>query len=285
MKWIDTHCHLDADEFDADREAVVTRARAAGVPMMVLPSVHVAGFAKTAQVARQYGLAYALGLHPLWLDQAKEEHIEVLRAAVQSALADPHFVAIGEMGLDFFVPGLDVARQEWFYREQLKVARDFDLPVLLHVRRSADALLKHVRRIAPAGGIAHAFNGSLQQAQTFVARGFCLGFGGAMTYDGSRRIRSLAATLPDHAWVLETDAPDIQPQWLRVDGQALRNEPAELPRIAQMLTQLRHKSMAALALQNQENAWRVLPRLKGLMQSGFLATSSSAVFPPLQGEG
>ncbi len=265
--WVDTHCHLDADEFDADRDAVVARARAAGVTMMVLPSVHVAGFAKTAQVAKHYGVAYALGLHPLWLEHAQDDHIEALRSAVRAALTDPHFVAVGEIGLDFFVPDVDVARQEWFYREQLKVAREFQLPVLLHVRRSADALLKHLRRIEVPGGIAHAFNGSSEQAQAFIERGFCLGFGGAMTYEGSKRIRRLAATLPDTAWVLETDAPDIPPQWLRVDGQPQRNEPAELPRMAQTLAQLRQTSLEALAQRNLDNTLAALPRLSALVSS------------------
>lgn len=265
LPWIDTHCHLDADEFDTDRDAVLARARAAGVSMLVLPGVHVAGFAKTAQLARQYGLAYALGLHPLWLEHAHEQHIEVLRSAVGAAMSDPHFVAVGEIGLDFFVPGFDRERQEWFYREQLKVARDFNLPVIVHVRRSADALLKHLRRIEVPGGIAHAFNGSSQQAQAFVERGFCLGFGGAMTYEGSQRIRRLAATVPDTAWVLETDAPDIPPHWLRVDGTALRNEPAELPRIAQVLAQLRQTMVEALAQRNRDNARAALPRLSALL--------------------
>lgn len=263
--WIDTHCHLDADEFDADRTAVVARAREAGVSMMVLPSVHVPGFAKTAQVAQQYGLAYALGLHPLWLAHAQEDHIDALRSAVRAALSDPHFVAVGEIGLDFFVPGLDVARQEWFYSEQLKVAREFQVPVLLHVRRSADALLKHLRRIEVPGGIAHAFNGSSEQAQAFIERGFCLGFGGAMTYDGSKRIRRLAATLPDTAWVLETDAPDIPSQWLRIDGQPQRNEPAQLPRIAQTLAQLRQTSLEIVVQRNHANALAALPRLAALV--------------------
>src|SRR5262249_48515061 len=145
--WIDTHCHLDAEEFDADRDAVVARARAAGVSMMVIPPGHVDHFAKASQVAHHYGFAYALGLHPLWIDRAVEQHIDVLRSAVASALTDARFVAIGEIGLDFFVAGLDRVRQEWFYREQLRVARDFDLPVIVHVRRSADVLLKHLRRI------------------------------------------------------------------------------------------------------------------------------------------
>ena len=266
--WIDTHCHLDADEFDADRDAVVARAREAGVSMVVMPSGHADGFAKAAQVAGQFGFAYALGLHPLWLDRALPAHVDRLRDAVRVALGDPRFVAVGEIGLDFFVPGLDVARQEWFYREQLKVAREHALPVILHVRRSADVLLKHLRRIEVPGGIAHAFNGSEQQAMAFVDRGFKLGFGGAMTYDGSTRIRRLASTLPDHAWVLETDAPDIAPQWLRVNGEVQRNAPGELPRIALVMSELRQVPLEPLAEQNRANAHVALPRLEALMSMG-----------------
>jgi TatD DNase family protein len=259
--WIDTHCHLDADEFDADRDAVVARARAVGVTMQVLPAAHVSHFAKTVAVARQYGLAYALGIHPLWVAQSDEADIERLREVVRAALADPRFVAIGEIGLDFYVEGLDRERQQWFYREQLKVAREFGLPAILHVRRSADALLRELGRVDVPGGVAHAFNGSEDQAGRFVARGFKLGFGGAMTYDGSLRIRRHAATLPDTGWVLETDAPDIPPQWFR-DGRAvLRNEPGELPRMSEVMAQLRGVELDALARQNEANARTALPRL------------------------
>jgi len=265
--WIDTHCHLDADEFDPDRDAVVSRARLAGVSMMVIPPGHVDHFQKAARVAHTYRFAYALGLHPLWIERAAEGHIDLLRAAVAAARSDPRFVAIGEIGLDFFVAGLDRARQEWFYREQLLVARDFDLPVILHVRRSADALLKHLRRIEVCGGIAHAFNGSEQQARQFIERGFRLGFGGAMTYAGSLRIRRFAAELPDEAIVLETDAPDIPPAWLRDSGSALRNEPGELPRIAGTMMELRGIGSADLAQRNRINACAALPRLARLLEA------------------
>lgn len=266
--WIDTHCHLDADVFDADRDAVVARARAAGVSMMVLPNGHVDWFAKAAQIAEQYELTYALGLHPLWIEQALEQHIDVLRQTVDRARADVRFVAVGEIGLDFFEAGLDVPRQEWFYREQLRIAREFGLPVIVHVRRSADLLLKHLRQIEVPGGIVHAFNGSEQQAAAFVARGFKLGFGGAMTYEGSKRIRRLAATLPEHAWVLETDAPDIPPQWRRTGGQAQRNEPGELPRIAAPMSALRGVPLDELAARNRANVCEALPRLRALLEPG-----------------
>jgi TatD DNase family protein len=263
--WIDTHCHLDADEFEADRAAVVARARARGVSMIVIPPGHVDHFDGTTAVAHAHGFAYALGLHPLWIDRATEDHIEVLRERARAAKHDARFVAIGEIGLDFFVPGLDRARQEWFYREQLRVAHDLELPVILHVRRSADVLLKHLRRIEVPGGIAHAFNGSPQQAGLFIDRGFRLGFGGAMTYAGSSRIRRFAAELPEEAIVLETDAPDIPPAWLRTEAGPQRNEPGELPRIAESMAELRGIGLEALAALNRRNAVAALPRLGALL--------------------
>jgi TatD DNase family protein len=144
-------------------------------------------------------------------------------------------IAVGEIGLDHFVSGIDRTVQERFYVAQLKLARRFGLPVILHVRRAVDAIIKQLRRIEVPGGIAHAFNGSRQQADTLIAMGFRLGFGGAMTYDGSRRIRGLAASLPLESLVLETDAPDMAPAWAR--GQ--RNEPANLARFADVLAELR----------------------------------------------
>ncbi len=265
VMWIDTHCHLDAEAFDADRDAVVARARAAGVSMMVLPAAHVDHFEDVARLAHRYGLAYALGIHPLWIDRSEEAHIARLRAAVAAARDDPRLVAVGEIGLDFHVPGGAVERQQWFYREQLRVARDFGLPVILHVRRSADALLKFLGRIGTAGGIVHAFNGSEDQAERLRRFSLRLGFGGAMTYDGSLRIRRLAAASPADGWVLETDAPDIPPQWMRQAGGTLRNEPAELPRMAQVLAQLRGTDLTQLAQQNRSNALAALPRLAPLL--------------------
>ena len=263
--WIDTHCHLDADAFDADRDAVLARARAAGVSMMVIPAVEVAGFETVVKLAHRHGYAYALGIHPLYTPQAPEGDIERLREALAAARDDPRLVAVGEIGLDYFVEGLDRERQEWFYAQQLKLAREFRLPVILHVRRSADGLLKYLNRHEDIGGIAHAFNGSEDQALRLLARGLKLGYGGAMTYDGSLRIRQLAATLPDDAWVLETDAPDIPPQWRRKDGESLRNEPGDLPAMAQVMAQLRNAPLAEVALANRRNACAALPRLAALL--------------------
>ena len=268
--WIDTHCHLDAPEFDADRDAVLARARAAGVHMQVLPAVMASNFDVVRELAHAHGLAYALGLHPLYVGQAADEDLDRLDAALQTHRDDPRLVAVGEIGLDHFVPGLDLARQERFYTAQLALARRHGLPVILHVRRSADGLLKGLRRCEVPGGIAHAFNASAVQAQAFVQRGFRLGFGGAMTFDRALNIRQLARELPAHSLVLETDAPDIPPHWLyrsaaeRAAGLHSRNEPAELPRIAQTLAGLRGWTLEATAAQTSLNACAALPRLADL---------------------
>ena len=268
--WIDTHCHLDAPEFDADRPAVLARARAAGVRLQVVPAVMASQFDAVRLLAHGHGLAYALGIHPLFVDRAADDDLDRLAEALARHRDDPRLVAVGEIGLDYFVPGLDAARQERFYTAQLKLAREHGLPVILHVRRSADGLLKGLRRIAVAGGIAHAFNASRVQADLFVDMGFRLGFGGAMTFDRALQIRRLAVDLPASALVLETDAPDIPPHWIyrtaaqRAAGEAGRNEPAELPRIAATLAALRGWTINETAAQTRVNALAALPRLAGL---------------------
>ncbi|WP_298213282.1 TatD family hydrolase [Acidovorax sp.] len=269
--WIDTHCHLDAPEFDADRSAVRSQAAAQGVAHCVIPAVERSNWDTVRLLAHQHGDSYALGVHPLYTGRADDGDLALLEQMLQQHHADPRLVAIGEIGLDYFVPGLDPVRQERFYRAQLQLARRWDLPVILHVRRSADKLLKGLRDVPVRGGIAHAFNGSLQQAQAFVGMGFKLGFGGALTYDRALQLRRLAAELPADALVLETDAPDIPPHWLyttaerRAQGQPQgRNAPAELPRIAQVLADLRGMPLAALAEQTAANALQALPRLAAL---------------------
>lgn len=277
--WIDTHCHLDASEFDADRAEVIARARAAGVGLIVVPAVTPADFEPARQAARQCDGAYALGIHPLFVRQAGDDAIDRLRQALQLHRDDPRLVAIGEIGLDHFVPGLQDeasrALQERFYAAQLALSLEFGLPVILHVRRSADHLLKHLRRLKSQGhrvpgGIAHAFNGSAQQAQAFVDLGFKLGFGGAMTFDRALQIRRLAVDLPADAIVLETDAPDIPPHWLyvqekdRARGITSRNEPGELPRIAQTLADLRGWTTEQTRAITAANALQALPRLAAL---------------------
>jgi TatD DNase family protein len=269
--WIDTHCHLDAAEFSHDRAAVRARAAEQGVGHCVLPAVEVANFAAVRDLAHEGGDSYALGIHPLCTGRAGDDDLRRLDEALAAARDDPRLVAVGEIGLDYFVPGLDGERQELFYREQLVLARRHGLPVIVHVRRSADQLLKHLRH-AGVTGIAHAFNGSAQQAQEFVKLGFKLGFGGTVTFDRALQIRRLAVELPLSAIVLETDSPDIPPHWLyrtaeqRADGEPQgRNEPGELPRIAQVMAQLRGIDAEELAQATRRNAIEALPKLGPLI--------------------
>ena len=271
--WIDTHCHLDAAEFSSDRSEVVMRAQEAGVKMQVIPAVRAQDFETVRAMAHEYGLAYALGIHPLYTPQACPDDLFQLEQALHRWRDDPRLVAVGEIGLDHLVPELDQSVQERFYHAQLKLAQRANLPVILHVRRSADALLAGLRRHTVVGGIAHAFYGSEVQAQHFVQRGFALGFGGAMSHERALQIRHLAATLPATALVLETDAPDIPPQWLyrtaqqRALGQPHeRNEPAQLPRIAQTLAALRGVSLEAVRHLTAVNALAALPRLRALCE-------------------
>jgi TatD DNase family protein len=251
---IDTHCHLDAAEFDADRAAVLAAARAGGVKMLVVPSVERANFAAVASLARaEPDVAPAFGIHPMYVDRAEDEDLGALVSQIERTSP----VAVGEIGLDRFVEARDDARQERYFVAQLELARRFDLPVLLHVRRAVDQVLYHLRRQRVAGGIAHAFNGSAQQAAEFIKLGFKLGVGGTATFSGSTRVRGLVRDLPQNAIVLETDAPDIPPAWL---GGA-RNAPAELPRIAAVVAELRGTTAGAVADFTTANACAVLPRL------------------------
>ncbi|MFA5663333.1 TatD family hydrolase [Castellaniella sp.] len=276
---IDTHCHLDAGAFAADRPLVLGRARRAGVRAIVVPAVAVANFEAVQRLAHATpGVGYALGIHPLYVAQASEGDLDRLQQCLQAACQDPKLLAMGEIGLDFYAPGhADAphrARQERFFVRQLQLAAAHDLPVLLHGRKAQDRLLKYLRQVSGVRGIAHAFNGSFQQAQQFMARGFALGMGGALTYSRALQIRRLASQLPLSALVLETDAPDMPPAWLGGPGAAAtarpRNEPAELAGIAHTLAQLRGLDTADVARECARNALRVLPRLQALLATESL---------------
>ena len=277
--WIDTHCHWDAPEFDPDRDPLREAARAVGVAHCVIPAIGRMDWETVRELAHRWGDSYALGIHPLYTGSAHESDIDALAQMLEAHRDDPRLVAIGEIGLDFFVEGLDADRQTWFYQEQLKLARRFDLPVIVHVRKSSDQLLKALRQWPVRGGIAHAFNGSLQQAQQFVERGFALGFGGALTYDRALHLRRLLQTVPMESVVIETDAPDIPPYWLYTTAEQRaqgvpqgRNQPAEIPRIAQVLQEIRSQRLPGKREQLQDwkqittaNACRALPKLGALL--------------------
>lgn len=274
--WIDTHVHLDefshhggAAHADAERR----RAAQAGVAHCVLPAVECANFAAVRQLAERHGDSYALGIHPLFTRQAGEVDLQALADELAQRADDPRLVAIGEIGLDYFDRTLDDDRQQHIWREQLRLARRHDLPVIVHSRRSVDQVLKGLRELPVRGGIAHAFNGSEQQARILIDMGFKLGFGGAATFERAHQIRRLAASVPLEAIVVETDAPDIPPHWLyvtaaeRAAGQPqARNSPAELPRIGAVLAGLRGLAPEELARASRDNACAALPRLAALLE-------------------
>ncbi len=266
MMLIDTHCHLDAAAFDADRDAVAGQAMQKGICGIVIPAVARDNFDNViALCARHENCAYALGIHPMYVDASRLEDLEILEQYVRDN--DP--VAIGEIGLYYFLTTprdnpVNIERQQTFYVEQLKIARHYQLPVILHVRNSIDEILKQLRKYKLTGGIAHAFNGSFQQAQQFMDLGFKLGFGGAMTYSRALKIRELAAKLPLEAIVLETDAPDIPPEWV---GKGGRNSPLELPKIAQILAELKQLNVSQVVDITSANALKVLPKIADLCTS------------------
>lgn len=269
--WVDTHCHLDAPEFTSTLSKIIDDAVNQGVKAILLPTVKVADCNHIRELAKLYGnqipgLVYTLGIHPLYINQAKEEDIAILKNQIEKSLNDPRFVGIGEIGLDYFVEGLDPQRQEYFFCAQLDLAEQFELPVILHVRRSQDAILKALRSRKVPGGIAHAFNGSFQQAEQFIGLGFKLGFGGAATYERALQIRRLLKELPLDSIVTETDAPDIPPAWLRgvKKGNSKEstsfNSPAFLPRIAKELASIRGISDEVFSVVTWGNAMQAIPR-------------------------
>jgi TatD DNase family protein len=275
--WIDSHCHLDASEFAGTSLQLANAAVALGVQAIVIPAVHASLFAQVEQLALAHpACVFSLGIHPMYVPRSDESDLQKLRVRIAQLMEQDSetqlakkLVAIGEIGLDYFVPELNQAplkeKQEFFYQEQLKIAKEFDLPVLLHVRRSQDQILKQLRRFKVQGGIAHAFNGSEQQAMHFVNLNFCLGFGGAMTYTRALQIRRLAQHLPLSALVLETDAPDISPSWLHPEI----NRPDQVPAIGNVLAQLRAMTHTDVASATSANVRRVLPRLDAYLNSSL----------------
>jgi len=269
--WVDTHCHLDAPELLANLPSILAEASQKGVQAILLPSVQASDFDHVKEIAHQYskqipGLVYTLGIHPLYIQKAKESDLQALQEAIEVNLEDPRFVGIGEIGLDYFVEGLDPQRQAFFFQGQLDLAQQYQLPVVLHVRRSQDAILKALRQRSIPGGIAHAFNGSFQQAEQFIGMNFKLGFGGAATYTRALQIRRLLKELPLDSIVTETDAPDIPPAWLRDEGLEF-NSPSYLPRIASELADIRGIGHDQFALAMMQNASQALPRWSSFLTS------------------
>lgn len=251
MKLIDTHCHLDVDDFDIDRSVILEQCHVAGITRIVVPAIHAAGWGKLLKLCNQETALYpALGLHPVYIDSHRDTDL----TALEEKLAVENPLAVGEIGLDYFLTELDPKRQQEIFEAQLQIAREAGLPVILHVRKAHDQVLAALRRIRVAGGIVHAFNGSLQQAQQYLDLDFKLGFGGTLTYERSRKIRQLAHDLPIEAIVLETDAPDMVVSQHRGE----RNSPEYLPEILAALVEIRQEDASSLEEQTTLNACKVL---------------------------
>jgi len=251
MELIDTHCHIDLPVFDADRSEILTRCRASGISRIVVPGVAAKTWGRLQEIcATTPGLYASFGLHPIYLEQHGSEDVDALQQQIQQHRP----VAVGEIGLDFYLAELDRKRQQALFEDQLAVAAHNQLPVLLHVRKSHDAVLACLRRSAVQGGICHAFNGSLQQAGNYLELGFKLGFGGMLTYERSHKLQRLAKQLPLEAIVLETDAPDMT----GASHQGQRNSPEYLPECLQALAAIRGEDADDIAAQTTANAEGVL---------------------------
>lgn len=250
MQLIDSHCHLDAEEFDPDRTAVIARAQAVGVQAQVVPAVTAASWPKLRAVcAAAPGLYPAYGLHPLFLDQHRPEHLPLLGEWIERERP----CAIGECGLDFFVDGLDEAEQQRYFVGQLQLARDCDLPLIVHARRAVDAVILAIRKVGRVRGVVHSFAGSAEQAAQLRSLDFLIGLGGPVTYARAQRLRRLAATVPLQQLLLETDAPDQPDAAIRGE----RNEPARLRTVLDTIAELRDVSADSIAAQTTANARRL----------------------------
>ncbi|NNJ94498.1 MAG: TatD family hydrolase [Halobacteria archaeon] len=251
MELIDSHCHLDLPAFDADRAAVIARSRASGVSGFVVPGVQASGWEPLWQLSRQVPDLYpAFGLHPVYLEQHDPDDVALL----ETMLAGRRPVAIGEIGLDLHVRGLDPDRQQALFEAQLAIARSAELPVILHVLKAHDRVLSTLQRIRVSGGIVHAFNGSLQQAQRYIELGFSFGFGGMLTFERSSKLRALARELPLASIVLETDAPDMTVMQHRGE----RNSPEYLPYCLAALAGVRDTDPDAIARATTQNVRALL---------------------------
>lgn len=279
IQFIDTHSHLQVERLDGHRAQWLAQAREAGLENILLCAGAPEDWERTLSTAHEWGLGAMLGIHPLWLDSTTPAELVGLRELAASLLDDPHFIGLGEVGLDGFEPGLDQHKAEQVFLEELKIARNLDLPLSIHVRRTASKTLGLLRRVygspgktgfQPVRGAVHAFNGSDAEREAFLAFGLVLGFGGACTYDGSKRIRRHLSELADGAWVLETDAPDMPPSSRRdafaLGHSTLDTRPADILEAARTAAQLRGTTLAAAAASARAAAIAAFPRLETLLR-------------------
>jgi len=251
MDITDTHCHLDVAEFDLDRDDVLSRCHSLGVSKIIIPAIQSSTWSNVLDLCKsRTGLYPALGLHPVFIEQHNSSDLVKLEKLLETVSP----VAIGEIGLDFFIKHLDRQQQIDLFVAQLNIAKSHNLPVILHVRKAHDQVLQFLKKIKVKGGFCHAFNGSIQQAEQYIELGFKLGFGGTLTYENSTKIHNLAKMLPLESIVLETDAPDMVVESHR--GQ--RNSPEYITDSLSALSNLRCEDINVVAKQTSENANAVI---------------------------
>lgn len=250
LELTDSHAHIDDASFDGDREAMFARAREHGVQHMVVPAIDHESWSRIAAICNVHPQALpAYGMHPIYIDRHRPEHLD----ALVTQLKNERSVAVGEIGLDYFLPELNVERQREYFQAQLRIARDFDLPAIVHARRAMDEVTSTLRRIGGLRGVVHSFSGSLQQAERLWELGFYLGIGGPATYERAQRLRGIVANMPLEHLLLETDAPDQPGACHRGE----RHEPAHLTDILRVVAELRGESEAQVARATTENARRL----------------------------
>lgn len=247
MEIVDTHCHLDVPAFDGDRSNILARCAESGVTRIIVPGVQPQDWEKQQGIcAGNLGLFAAFGIHPFFIESRSDGDMQQLANYIYRYKP----VAVGEIGLDYYLPDLDRSAQQTLFEDQLAIAMDVNLPVILHARKAHDQILSTLKRFPVKGGICHAFNGSLEQARKYIDLGFKLGFGGMLTYEGSHKLRKLAATLPIEAIVLETDAPDMSGS----AHKGKRNSPEYLPEVLQALSEIRQQDIELIAETTTRNA-------------------------------
>jgi TatD DNase family protein len=247
MEITDTHCHLDVADFDLDRDDVLSRCRALGISKIIIPAIQAKTWSNVLDLCKtEKGLYPAIGLHPVFINQHQADDLQKLEKLLE--IVSP--VAIGEIGLDFYMKELDPRQQIDLFEAQLHIAKNHNLPVILHIRKAHDQVLQLLKKIKVKGGFCHAFNGSMQQAEQYIELGFKLGFGGTLTYENSKKIHKLAKTLPLNSIVLETDAPDMVVESHR----GKRNSPEYIMECLSALAKIRNEDIAFVAQQTSKNA-------------------------------
>ncbi|MGH1461669.1 MAG: TatD family hydrolase [Neptuniibacter sp.] len=255
MQLIDTHCHLDFSVFDTNREDILLRAKAVGVTNIVIPGVSSSGWDRLLEITRASSCLHAaLGLHPCFMQHHKAEDL----ATLASLVATERLCAIGEIGLDLFIPEADIKKQLAFLRPQLELAKQYELPVVLHVRKAHDQMLKQLRQLKLlAGGVVHAFSGSEQQAEQYIALGYKLGIGGTLTYERAHKLHRIVRNNPLESFVLETDAPDIPLSGHR--GEV--NVPERIAEVAEVMANLKQERLERVAFVTTQNARQLFKML------------------------